>query len=1088
MRRLQTIVLFWLCMAIIFTSAPISALATEVNKESETEHSEDLEMIQQLDLSPTDLESEEEPEELIMPLEEDGQPYSVPEPGEKGITRYTVLVLDQSGSMSGIPMNNMKKAAIRFCTQVFETNGTNYVAIVSYGTSAYSRMQFTSSIDEATQVIENLYAKGGTNTNEGLITAGNLLAETPSGDDIIKNLVLLSDGLPQSGSKTKDGPYKSKDYSNYQYANAAFNTAKSYWDQYNIYTLGFFHALYGDELKFGRKFMNDLQNKGYYDVTDPDQLDFIFGEIADDLTDDGVEFSYASGKERDYKAICHYKDSYFDNISCGEDALDGFNHSLATASLCLALSAFGSNEGGNKDYSQKYKNVKDLFEKLNFNNFQANEWYEKKPQSDSIGVAAASKNLVVDDKDYTLVALAVRGGGYESEWAGNFTIGRTGEHYGFSKAKEQVLDFLRHYIANNHITGEIKLWLTGYSRAAATANMVAGAIDNGENLGDVTLEKENLYAYCFETPRGVLISAASDVKKYYNIYNIINKNDPVPLVAMQALKPEGFTRYGVDYILPDKTTDERYTEKRAEMLDFYNNMNSFEEVGQYEIDNFMSKKIEVKYLLPGGNSPVQDDIKNNKGQGFYLDETINKLTKEQIKTRDNYVNEFQNGIRVCATAIYGTLFPDEPLDRTNKFIESFTKKISSMNMLSEIASAVFNPLDSRSLEDVVNGIVKESLHEAGIKNYNFSALSDFVKAIVKLAVEFIVSHPNLTITGVANFNTLMAAHYPELCLAWLMSMDSNYTKTPSTFGGIGNYRIIRINCPVDVKVYDSAGSLKAEIVKDVPQENSESSLLVMLNEDGEKIICLPSDMSYDIQITATDEGIMDYAINEYSTSIGDITRIENYLNIKLQTGDKFMAEVPAYSTGELGNNIKGTSTDYTLKDHSGNLLQPSENLVGEQAEEAYYMITVKADYEERGIVIGQGVRQRGHYAKIEAVAKEGYEFSGWYQGDALASQESSYRFRVEEDIEFVAHFIKKKSSPEDSITPDNPDSPGESVDKNQPSNEVSKSEGENESLNTDKKKGSVNTGDNNSIIWFFGMTISVIMIHIISNMRKRKRN
>ena len=35
------------------------------------------------------------------------------------------------------------------------------------------------------------------------------------------------------------------------------------------------------------------------------------------------------------------------------------------------------------------------------------------------------------------MAVAVRGGGYESEWAGNFTLGKSGQHYGFAQAKNK---------------------------------------------------------------------------------------------------------------------------------------------------------------------------------------------------------------------------------------------------------------------------------------------------------------------------------------------------------------------------------------------------------------------------------------------------------------------------------------------------------------------------------------------------------------------------------------------------------------------------------------------------------------------------
>ena len=51
------------------------------------------------------------------------------------------------------------------------------------------------------------------------------------------------------------------------------------------------------------------------------------------------------------------------------------------------------------------------------------------------------------------------------------------------------------------------------------------------------------------------------------------------------------------------------------------------------------KKIDVKYLLPGGKSPVQNDENNKSIQAEYLDTTINKLTKERVKTRDNYVKK-----------------------------------------------------------------------------------------------------------------------------------------------------------------------------------------------------------------------------------------------------------------------------------------------------------------------------------------------------------------------------------------------------------------------------------------------------------------
>ena len=46
-------------------------------------------------------------------------------------------------------------------------------------------------------------------------------------------------------------------------------------------------------------------------------------------------------------------------------------------SLCLALSAFGSNDGGNSDYTNKYKNVEKLLNDLEFEEFDKNDWFVK---------------------------------------------------------------------------------------------------------------------------------------------------------------------------------------------------------------------------------------------------------------------------------------------------------------------------------------------------------------------------------------------------------------------------------------------------------------------------------------------------------------------------------------------------------------------------------------------------------------------------------------------------------------------------------------------------------------------------------------
>lgn len=928
--------------------------------------------------------------------------------------RYSVLILDTSGSMAGEPKKCQKNAAKKFCDSVLHASGENYVAIVKLNTDSSLISEFTNDQKKLEECIDSISAVGGTNTNKALQVAETALDGVVSdGLPVIKNIILCSDGLPESGQRSENGPYTYElGAGYYSYANNAYETALQIKQKsYHIFTLGFFHSLKGQELKFGSRFMSDLadSNMQYYEVTDGDNLEFTFGDIADDVVNakkEPITFSYASGEQRDYTGTCWYSDSYFEQPSCGKKGLDGYNYSLSTASLCLALSAFGSNEGGNSDYSKKYQNVENLLKEMKFGCFKCNDWYTKKPQSDSIGVAAAKKIL---NDDSTLIALAVRGGGYESEWAGNFTIGEAGDHYGFAKARDQVISFLKSYIMGDmegveKTTGKIKLWITGYSRAAATANLTAAAIDDGalEDVPDVSVAKEDMYAYCFETPMGTLTSKSPESPKYYNIYNIINKNDPVTKVAMSAL---GFTRYGSDFFLPEKITfGQNYDYALQKMLKYFDNMSSKSETGDYNVDNFEMLKIKLQYILPGGQKPVQVDENNKLIQAEYLDTAIDKLTRERIRTRDNYVQEFQNGIRVIFTAVYGTLFPDQPMERTAKFLEIFINKICSMETLQKIAAAALNPFDNNSMQDVIKKLAESAMNEAGINNVNPISLADFVKSIAELLVAFIVTHPNLSITAVHNWESLKAAHVPELCMAWLMAMDKNYENDPIRFGGSGQYRTIHINCPVDVEVYDENNNLQAKIQNDIPQDIEGSYITASLNEDGEKIVSLPANMSYNISLKATDAGTVNYSVCEYSSSANGVTRIANYKDIHVSEGDLLNAVIPKYSENEQDNNSKYSGTEYLLYDDNNALLAADEVMEGDAAEQAYYMVNVLSDSSDGGIVLGQGMRQSGQFALVEAAANEGYVFTGWFVNGKCISKEAAYRFDVTQDITLIAHF------------------------------------------------------------------------------------
>ena len=120
---------------------------------------------------------------------------SVVKTTETKTIRYNVLILDNSKSMKGSPMSKAKKAATRFAKTVMSADGTNYCAVVSLNTGSEIICDFTTSKSKVKKAIQKFSAKGATNMYAAFKNAEKLLKNVPDGSNIIKNVILCSDGL-----------------------------------------------------------------------------------------------------------------------------------------------------------------------------------------------------------------------------------------------------------------------------------------------------------------------------------------------------------------------------------------------------------------------------------------------------------------------------------------------------------------------------------------------------------------------------------------------------------------------------------------------------------------------------------------------------------------------------------------------------------------------------------------------------------------------------------------------------------------------------------------------------------------------------
>lgn len=717
------------------------------------------------------------------------QKISFEAPDDSKKKQYSIFLMDSSRSMGGRSVKQTKDIVGKFVKESGASKQEHQVALVSFGDEATVLQAFTPDEKQLLSALEKIETRGKTNLHSGLKQAEQLLQAVK--DEGQKNIFIISDRTPTTGEKLNTGKYGNKDIYSYQFANAADNLAQKMKteQQVSFRTFVFIDKIADSTKAFARTFFQNIQTDGAFDFRDIQDMDFVFKSKEAGKEFQSGTFNYGSapaGKEgRDSQAVYHYSDSYFEQSAYAyrQEKNRPYDPRLATMSLNLELAAWSSIQ--EKNYLLKNRNAKNLLEEIGFEKFKANQHFQERPSTDSIGAVIAQKKLTVKEEDYTLIALAIRGGGYEAEWASNLTLGRSGEHQGFREASEKALTFLDQYLKEHKVTGKVKLWINGYSRAAAVTNLTAGALNKGRKLASGELKAEDMYAFCFEAPAGTLKGTGNREGRHDNIVNVINVNDVVTKVGPEVY-PFEFTRYGQDSSLPDKTllSQEVYETAKSRMEAELKKLDSNL---IYKLEEFQAKKISILDIF---NGLIVDDPKG-KRMNESLDDIIRFFAVERIKNRNKYVNAHQEDIRILAELYFTTRVEDR-----EKLTKSLFKNLVTSMMLGSDATKV-------------KKIVVDWLRTMGLVNHSEVRIESLAETFRELVFKFMIKHPNLSVTLVSNLDPVAQAHHPDLCLAWLRAQDENYQKKKiETPEPSKTSKRILIAGDVDIKVKRETGEME----------------------------------------------------------------------------------------------------------------------------------------------------------------------------------------------------------------------------------------------------------------------------------------
>ncbi len=695
---------------------------------------------------------------------------------------------------------------------------------------------------------------------------------------------------------------------------------------------------------------------------------------------DGETFKMVNN-EVAMKCDFEYTDAFFDQSSYI------YNHKLAITSCCFATSAMVKDGAPFNDP----ESAKTMLKTIGFGNDGGEAvscyGYLKSPTMNSIACVVSNKNI----GDTSIIAVAVRGGGYEGEWAGNFNVGTDTNHAGFNVAKQQVCDNIIRFINQDGVTlnENIKFWITGYSRAAATANLVAADVNNKSldgtsacyDLSDYNYDADDVFAYCFETPRNTRNKNAKNAK-YNNIYNIVNRIDPVPRVAPAAWD---YVRYGKDCYLPSKETynPKAYSNLVEKVSNNFDMIYTGKGNKTYKED-FTFYEIKLKYKLIS-ITHVDVSIVENKSisQGVFWDNFV-KYLADGLKSPEYYTANYQNGLTKAVYKLMGNIKYDEILQQRG-FWDYLYDQISVKYILDNVL------INSNVLKNLLIEALTIYFADAGMTRTEATEIAD---SLSRVLVEF-AFHPNYLLTAIKNGSQLFLPHYTETTLAWLKTLNGDFSEANTALSkmltGGEKYRVATVNCPVNVMVYDSDGNLCGSIINNEVQY-IENGVSVYVNDNGEKCFCLPEDEEFRFEFTGYDDGTLNCSFAEVDAATGEKLTSKNYYDMPLSNGKTYTGILEEKDDDTIKSHVYGNDDEEI----------PMSEVVDYETAQTY-TVTAAAE-NENGTVSGGGVFHKGEFVQLVAAPADGYQFDGWYSGEKLVSNDLVYRFMVSENSTLTAKF------------------------------------------------------------------------------------
>ena len=349
---------------------------------------------------------------------------------------------------------------------------------------------------------------------------------------------------------------------------------------------------------------------------------------------------YSARLDREFMDSYYYSDRLFEGDSYE------YNNQLARMSFELSMTSLPQRVDDLAPDDDTSVNLRAYLTDHGFTDFDTNGKYINEVKlEDAVAVACAHKTVTAGGKKYTLLAVQPRGATYGEEWANNFKFSSSaddkGDSTGFVVSAKAVLSYVKKYCAQYGISGDVKIWMSGYSRGGGVAALTAAYLlrDPSAVLGSaVSFDPSNLYCYTFGSPRVAGPSGDYNDDIYACIHNIFDGSDLIKQIPPTSMN---FGRYGSSYNMTslfDKNL----------MLEHLKECSPQKYESFADPDEFTPLKLDARAILKGELKFVDDpDSYIPADAEAYVDAVTESIATVSAKAsdtgdaREGYYNEYQ---------------------------------------------------------------------------------------------------------------------------------------------------------------------------------------------------------------------------------------------------------------------------------------------------------------------------------------------------------------------------------------------------------------------------------------------------------------